>query len=72
MTHTFYKKPGTDITWSLGDLTLKITDAIKPATGFIPYLPNGANLQNPIILDNDFCRDTPERALAFGNYLTFN
>lgn len=83
MTHTFYKKPGTDITWSLGDLTVRITDAIIQPTGFIPYLPNGASLRNPIILDNDFPKDTPERSLAsrlahegkmnlVGNIATFN
>lgn len=83
MTHTFYKKPGTDITWSLGDLTVRITDAIIQPTGFIPYLPNGASLQNAILLDNDFPKDTPERSLAsrlahegkmnlVGNIATFN
>lgn len=62
-THIFYKTPGLDITWSLGDLTLKITDAVNQAKGFIPYLPNGASLKSRILTDNDFARDSPCRWL---------
>lgn len=75
MTHTIYKNPGED-------LTIIIKDKVQ-ASPLIPFLPNGASLQNPIILDNDFPKDTPERSLAFklahegkmnlvGNIITFN
>jgi len=63
MTHTIYKTIGQDLTFELGDLTLKITDAVNQAKGFIPYLPNDASLKSRIITDNDFARDSPCRWL---------
>src|SRR5688500_9543218 len=63
MTHTIYKTIGQDLTFELGDLTLKITDAVNQAKGFIPYLPNDASLKSRIITDNGFARDSPCRWL---------